>query len=49
MPWAWVKFDATGQNTFASPVLIQWGRGRFVTVYPFEVATARLVWPMKSA
>lgn len=46
MPWARVKFDATGQNTFASPVLIQWLKGHFVTVYPFEVATAKFVWPM---
>jgi len=48
MPWARVRFDASGQNTFASPVLIQWGKGRFATVYPFEVATAKLVWPMNA-
>ncbi|QHI99707.1 ABC transporter substrate-binding protein [Xylophilus rhododendri] len=46
MPWARVKFDAHGQNTFASPVLIQWNKAKFVTVYPFEVATAKVVWPM---
>ena len=48
MPWSRVKFDATGQNTFANPVLIQWTKGRFVTVYPFEVATAKLAWPMNA-
>lgn len=48
MPWARVKFDATGQNTFASPVLIQWGKTGFATVFPFEVATAKLVWPMNA-
>jgi len=48
MPWSRVKFDATGQNTFASPVLIQFRKGSFVTVYPFAVATAKLVWPMNA-
>jgi branched-chain amino acid transport system substrate-binding protein len=46
MPWKRVKFDATGQNTFASPVLIQFKAGKFSTVFPFEVATATPVWPM---
>jgi branched-chain amino acid transport system substrate-binding protein len=48
MPWKRVKFDATGQNTFASPVLIQFNAGRFSTVFPFEVATAAPVWPMNA-
>lgn len=48
MPWARVKFDATGQNTFASPVLIQWIKTEFVTVFPLDVATAKLVWPMNA-
>jgi branched-chain amino acid transport system substrate-binding protein len=48
MPWSRVKFDATGQNTFASPVLIQFKKGNFVTVFPFAVATAKLVWPMNA-
>ncbi|HEY4066561.1 MAG TPA: ABC transporter substrate-binding protein [Burkholderiaceae bacterium] len=46
MPWKRVKFDASGQNTFASPVLIQFKNGGFSTVFPFEVATAQPVWPM---
>ncbi|WPB56271.1 ABC transporter substrate-binding protein [Xylophilus sp. GOD-11R] len=49
MPWARVKFDETGQNTFANPVLIQWNKGAFATVFPFEVATAKLVWPMNAS
>ena len=48
MPWARVKFDGNGQNTFASPVLIQWTKSGFATVYPFEVATTKLVWPMSA-
>jgi len=46
MPWSRVKFGADGQNTFASPVLIQYVGNRFVTVYPFEVAAGAAQWPM---
>jgi branched-chain amino acid transport system substrate-binding protein len=46
MPWKRMKFGADGQNAFASPVLIQYGKGRFSTIFPFEVATAQPVWPM---
>jgi branched-chain amino acid transport system substrate-binding protein len=48
MPWKRVKFGEDGQNTFASPVLIQYGKGGFSTVFPFEVATAQPVWPMNA-
>jgi len=48
MPWSRVKFGADGQNSYSSPVLIQYVKGRFVTVYPFEVATAQPVWPMST-
>jgi len=48
MPWSRVKFGADGQNSFASPVLIQYVKGRFVTVYPFEVAGAQPIWPMSA-
>jgi branched-chain amino acid transport system substrate-binding protein len=46
MPWKRVKFAADGQNTFSSPVLIQYDKGAFKTVFPFEVATAQAIWPM---
>ena len=46
MPWKRVKFAADGQNTFASPVLIQFDKGAFKTVFPFEVATSQAIWPM---
>jgi branched-chain amino acid transport system substrate-binding protein len=49
MPWKRVKFDATGQNTFASPVLIQYKGTSFSTVFPFEVATSQATWPMSAA
>ena len=46
MPWARVKFDETGQNQDATPVLIQYVGGKFVTIYPSSVAIAKPVWPM---
>jgi branched-chain amino acid transport system substrate-binding protein len=48
MPWSRVKFGADGQNTYASPVLIQYVGNRFVTVYPFEVAAGAAKWPMNA-
>jgi branched-chain amino acid transport system substrate-binding protein len=47
MPWARVKFDETGQNTFADPVLLQYVGGKFVTIFPPQAAVAEAVWPMK--
>lgn len=47
MPWSRVKFDETGQNTFADPVLLQYTKGKFVTVFPAQAAVAEAIWPMK--
>ena len=46
MPWSRVKFDETGQNTFADPVLLQWTGEKFVTIYPDSVAIAQAQFPM---
>jgi len=46
MPWKRLKFDAEGQNESADPVLIQYLGGKFVTVFPTEVAIAPAKWPM---
>lgn len=47
MPWAKVKFGADGQNVNADPVLLQHtGGGKFVTIYPSNVAIAEAKWPM---
>ena len=48
MPWARVKYDATGQNQDATPVLIQYVGNKFVTVYPDNVAVAKAIWPMNA-
>jgi branched-chain amino acid transport system substrate-binding protein len=40
-----VKFDETGQNNDADPVLLQYVKGTF-TVFPTHAATAEPIWPM---
>ncbi|MGQ0683015.1 ABC transporter substrate-binding protein [Bradyrhizobium sp.] len=47
MPWKRVKFDETGQNNDADPVLLQYIGGKFVTIFPQQAAIAEAVWPMK--
>ncbi len=44
MPWKGVKFDSTGQNTEATPVIQQLGGGIYHTVYPFDIAVQAPVW-----
>jgi len=44
MPWKGVKFDETGQNVEATPVIQQLGGGKYHTVYPFDLAAAPVVW-----
>jgi branched-chain amino acid transport system substrate-binding protein len=35
-----------GQNNDADPVLLQWTKGKFVTVFPPQAAVAEAIWPM---
>jgi len=45
--WQGVKFDPnTHQNIYASWVLDQVLDGRYYTVWPFDLATREIVWPM---
>jgi branched-chain amino acid transport system substrate-binding protein len=44
MPWKGIKFDSTGQNTEATPVIQQMRDGKYHTVYPFDVAAEEAVW-----
>ena len=44
MPWAGVRFDSTGQNVLATPVIQQVKDGVFHTVYPANVAVQEPVW-----
>ncbi|HEX9035447.1 MAG TPA: amino acid ABC transporter substrate-binding protein [Ktedonobacterales bacterium] len=40
-----VKFDSTGQNTLAQGYLFQWQSGKFIPVYPANVATSAIQFP----
>lgn len=46
MPWKGVKFDATGQNTLGQGILTQIIDGKYNTVWPFNLASRDVVWPM---
>lgn len=46
MPWKGIKFDATGQNVYGSGILVQILDGKYNTVWPFDMATHEVVWPM---
>ena len=46
MPWKGVKFDSTGQNTLGRGILVQIIDGKYNTVYPFNLATREVTWPM---
>lgn len=46
MPWKGVKFDEAGQNVYGSGILVQIIDGKYNTVWPFDLATRDLVWPM---
>ena len=47
MPWQGVKFDPkTHQNTLGSGILVQIQDGKYVVVYPFDLAAAEVRWPL---
>lgn len=46
MPWKGVKFDEHGQNIYGSGILVQIIGGKYHTIWPLDVATSDIVWPM---
>jgi branched-chain amino acid transport system substrate-binding protein len=47
MPWRGVKFDPkTHQNTLGQGILVQVQGGKYVVVYPFDLASADVRWPL---
>ncbi len=46
MPWKGVKFDEQGQNTQGAGILVQIIDGKYNTVWPFDLASRNVVWPM---
>jgi len=48
VPWKGVKFDSTGENIRASAVIQQRQRGHHEIVWPFNMRSAKPVWPAPS-
>ncbi len=49
MPWDGVRFDAkTGQNALGKGLIVQVQQGQYVTVWPHELSTRPVLWPMPS-
>lgn len=47
MPWDGVRFDpATGQNILAKGIIVQIQGQEYYTVWPWDLASRDLVWPM---
>jgi branched-chain amino acid transport system substrate-binding protein len=46
MTWDRVKFDQTGQNTGVKGIILQMQGGKYHTVYPFDVATKDVIYPI---
>lgn len=46
LPWKGVKFDQTGQNVSATPIIVQLQGGTYWTVWPTEFATRDLIYPI---
>jgi branched-chain amino acid transport system substrate-binding protein len=45
MPYRGIKFDAKGQNTLVRAVLMQVQKGRYCTIYPFDLASCQVLYP----
>jgi branched-chain amino acid transport system substrate-binding protein len=45
VPYKGVKFDASGQNVRVRPILMQVQKGRYCTIYPFELASCEVLFP----
>ena len=45
VPYKGVKFDAEGQNILVRPILMQVQKGKYCTIYPFELASCGVLFP----
>jgi branched-chain amino acid transport system substrate-binding protein len=46
MPWSGIQFDATGQNMKGAGIIVQVQDGKYATVWPFDLASKDVIWPM---
>ena len=48
VPWRGIKFGADGHNILQRGILMQIQQGSYCTIYPFELASCAVVYPMPS-
>ena len=48
VPYKGVKFDGKGQNELVRPILMQVQKGKYCTIYPFELASCETMYPAPS-
>ncbi len=46
MTWDGIKFDETGQNIHVKGIILQLQGGKYHTVYPFDIATRDVIYPI---
>jgi len=46
MPWGGIQFDDVGQNRKGAGIIVQVQGGKYVTVWPFGLASQEVVWPL---
>ncbi len=46
MPWGGIRYDATGQNALGAGIIVQIQGGKYVTVWPFSLASKDVIWPL---
>ncbi len=46
MPWGGIQFDDKGQNKKGAGIIVQAQGGKYVTVWPFALASKEVVWPL---
>ncbi len=45
VPYRGAKFDSTGQNELVGAILMQAQKGKYCTIYPFELASCQVLYP----
>ena len=46
VPWRGIKFDSDGHNMLVRGILMQVQNGKYCTIYPFDLASCEVVYPM---
>ena len=48
VPWRGIKFGPDGHNTLSRGILMQAQQGNYCTIYPFELASCKVMYPIPS-